>query len=319
MSNKVPVFWSVGAAYSFLFNNFFEIIRLIWLPVAIIGIGTGVLFYTVFAGSVPSGSTQLPFDETIELIDEYANIIAAFGVAAFLMIFVITMAPYRIYFDLPRGESIFYLRFGLPEFRYFIFTILFQILLGLVTVLFGLLTEFLVPIFGGPSGSSLEISAYVPIIPAQISEQQMSSAALVYTLLILLQVVALIYLSIRLSLAPAIIAAERKVGLIRSWRLTRGNFWRIFIGLILLVISILLVFIIVFLLAGLLIALPFGLLGSLSTELLSDLEAQDISIGIGSLFTFLLLFLVQLCLLAVPLGMTTGFIGRAYEGCVEEE
>jgi|GEM_PF-2855272 len=317
MSNKVPVFRSVGAAYSFLFNNFLEIIRMVWVPIAITWIGIAVLFFFVFAGLASSGGSQLPFDQAIEQFEEFGEIIGLLALASFLMVFVVSMAPYRIYFDLPRGESIFYLRFGLPELRYFVFTILFQILIGLVTALFGSLNAALIGMFADPVGEVAAVSAYALVIPVQSSEPQISSETLAFAFLIFLQVAAVIYLAIRLSLAPAIIAAERKVGLIRSWRLTRGNFWRLFFGAILMLFSILFVLLVVFLLLSLVIGLPLSLVGSLSTEMVSNLEMQQLPIGIGGLISGLFLFVLQLCFFTVPLGMSAGFLGRAYEGIVE--
>jgi hypothetical protein len=81
-------------------------------------------------------------------------------------------------------------------------------------------------------------------------------------------VIALLYPAVRLSLAPAMTFADRRISLFRSWAMTRGQFWGLFGAYVLAAILALLVSLLALLIVGA-VAAAAGLLSHGAIDLVS--------------------------------------------------
>jgi hypothetical protein len=135
---------------------------------------------------------------------------------------VMAAAVYRIIFrhdDVRFG----YLRFGIDEVR-----------------LMGLTLLFLLLVIGLLVGVTLGAALAMAIVSAISSTAAMFVGGVVE----LFSIGLVVYVLVRLSLAPVITFAERRITIFASWRVTRGHFWVLFLAYLLAVFCIFMIMIV---------------------------------------------------------------------------
>ena len=145
------------------------------------------------------------------------QLLEALIAAAPLLIFGLTVqcmmaaAVYRIIFrhdDVRFG----YLRLGMDELRLMALTLLFLLLvIGLLVV----------------------VTVAAGLVMAVVAAAGTSIAIFVGAVVELFAMGLVVYVLVRLSLAPVITFAERRIALFESWKYTHGQFWRLFLAYLL--------------------------------------------------------------------------------------
>ncbi len=200
--NKLPVGATIRFAYGFTFGEIGTVIGLLWIPTLIQAVASffvlraycPVLAQALETGGLPTGPAALlplPF--------------------FFLSLLVFAMngaALTRQILGLREGSALAYFSLGWTELKIFAGYIAIYVLAMLFLLFLGLATGVLAVVAARSGAASL-----------------LGSVSL---LLWLVGLFALVFAVIRLSflLIPAVLGGA-DIGLIRSWQLTEGNFWRI--------------------------------------------------------------------------------------------
>jgi hypothetical protein len=200
--NKIPVGDTIAHAYKFTLENLGAIIGLIWLPMVISTVGA-FFVQTYYSATLSTAAIE---SRPAEAGQAMLSMIA-WTLLSFLLGAVMYTSVTRQALGLRKGPAYISLSLGLQEFRVF----------GAEMALFGIAVAFglfylvgisaLAGIAGRPGAQLLGLAALLSALAGAF---------------------AIFYCIVRLSflLFPATIV-ENKIGLSRSWMLTRGNFWRI--------------------------------------------------------------------------------------------
>jgi hypothetical protein len=206
LAKKIPVGDTISEAYDFTFGHLGVIIGLIWLPVALVAVGT--FFANMFYGAALASALSEG-----RIAAQGQAEIAMFGwlLLAFLLDSIAIAAVVKQALGLRKGPAFIHFALGKAEFRTFGVLLGFVIIMVLFYFFYMLLLGVLVSLMKGhgPGASVLALAGAVTLLGG---------------------LAALCYIAVRLSflMFPATVA-EDKGGLARSWILTRGNFWRIFL------------------------------------------------------------------------------------------
>jgi len=206
--NKIPVARTVADTYRFTFGGLGRVIALIWLPIVIMTIGGYFVMQSYsagMAGSIESGDAAQQGPLLVRLL--------AFQLVDVVLLAVMAVAIAReILAPLKRPP---FLRFGLgpAEFRVvggMIGLYLLMVLFLVILIFSGLILGFVGNAVGG-GGTKQTVFAVAGVV-------------------FLIGFLAMIYFFVRLGfvMVPAA-ALEGGFGIERSWQLTKGNFWRIFL------------------------------------------------------------------------------------------
>jgi hypothetical protein len=204
--NKIPVGATIAQGYSFAFGQFFTLLKLMWLPLAIMLAVSYFLMPLLMAvmspGQSPAGGPWflLPPLYLIFLVLMFAQFVA--------------IAQYAL--ELKTEPGWFTIPLGKPVWRLigaFLLVLLVMMGAGLLAVLGGALLGGLAGVFGALTKANMNIViGFVTVI------------------VMLLVYGAFIYGGVRLTfLLTPVVVAESRIGLGRSWKLGAGNFWRMFI------------------------------------------------------------------------------------------
>ncbi len=204
--NKIPVGKTIAYAYRFTIGNLGAIIGLIWLPMVLITVGN--FFAETFYSS--SIMTAMAAGQAGTAGQAALSLLAWYAVSVLLSAVMYT-AVTRQALGLRKGPAYYHFALGPAEFRLF----------GAMMAMFGILLV---------SVLAFTIVAGVLLGAGQTGSGLSAITALLTLLLALGAVVAVFYVIARFGflLLPATVA-EEKVGLARSWMLTRGNVGRIFV------------------------------------------------------------------------------------------
>lgn len=208
--NKIPVWRTIGAAYAFLFGHLATIIGLIWLPLAILLGAEGFAMTRYLHGvldALASGNRFIIYAASVDLY--------LFRAGALFLNAMIAVPIMRQALGLRMRGAFMHLAVGVDEFRMFGAFVAFDlILLTILVFVFGvwlaatLGLQYAAMAFGGG------------ITPADVR---------IWALAILRWglIAGYVYLYVRLwfFLTP-IAVAERRIDLVHSWTLSRGNFVR---------------------------------------------------------------------------------------------
>jgi len=226
--NKIPVAQTVAESYRFVFGGLGKVIGLIWLPIVILTVGgyfTMVPYFSGMAGALDSGDMN---QQGALLLRELA-----FEIVMIVLVAMIAVAITREILNPVRRPSFLRFALGPAEFRVvgglialFFLMIVFIIILVIVGLVIGFAVSAVLPAAGAAAGSkgAAGIGAVVGAVGC----------------------LGLIYVMVRLGflLVPAV-AMEGGYGLERSWKLTKGNFWRIMAVVLLTLLPILIVTLII--------------------------------------------------------------------------
>jgi hypothetical protein len=218
MANKVPVGATLARAYGFAFGNILNNLGAIWLPVAIL-YGLLIVFGRPYNAAVVTMLSRDP--QAILRVMPYVLL-------GYLVLFVLLTAQIAALtkeaLGLRKGSAWLKIPFGASTWR----LILAYLALILVTIVLYVACLLAVLILGGVAGFVARQN------PGVVSPAVMGGIVLLLALAVFC---ALFYSILRLSfLMPSVAVAEGKRTLQRSWELTHGNFWRIFIILLVIVL-----------------------------------------------------------------------------------
>jgi len=214
MSN-IPVFSTIRRAYGFTFGNLATIMGLIWLPMALL---LGLQYYVAvrYLNGYLSAFAQGNLYELNSATGvRYLSIVIVLLLQAILVTPVMQQA-----LGLRSGGALVSFAVGPTALR------VFGAMAALALVLIAI--EYIGAI-------ALVFVFTVAAVAADTVISFHGTAATIVGICAVLAVLlifagAMIYLSLRLSfLVVAIAVAERKIDLIRAWKLTNWNFWRIFL------------------------------------------------------------------------------------------
>jgi hypothetical protein len=212
--NKIPVFRTIGRAYGFAFGNLATIVGLIWLPMLVLV----AMQYYVTVHYLNGYLSAFAEGNLYEL--NSATGLRYLSVAVALLLQAILVTPVmRRALGLRSGGAFVNFAIGPTALR------VFGAMAALSLILIAI--EYIAII-----GLVIAFAAIAVIANALgdlhgIRSGMIAGLTIVGLLSIFLG--AMIYIWLRLSLlVVAIAVAEKKIDLIRAWRLTGWNFWRIF-------------------------------------------------------------------------------------------
>lgn len=202
MTIKIPIGETVNAAYGFTFGSFTSIIKLIWLPMLLV-VGLDYLQAQIAVGQELSGLNFVRY--------------VAYLVGMLLLFSIMITAVTERALGLRENVPLVHIALGMPEFRVFGALLTYALLMAFLALL----------VSAGAFGANYAVSALAGGQAGQLAAATWQLAALGF----------FIYCSVRLSflLWPSVVA-EQRISLERSWVLTEGNFWRLFLVQIVLVL-----------------------------------------------------------------------------------
>ena len=208
MQKKIPFGAAIAHGYNFVLGQFINVSLLILAPLVIaifigaLGLGSALQFMSAMKAGDPAAWSH------------FGPLIPVYVIAALLHLTMFTMtSEYALGL---RQPSLFGFPFGKPVWRVIgaIFLAALAIIMGLV--LFGLAIFFLTMLLGIVGSMLVPAEAVAPI------------AAITSVLTVFFVYGAIIYAVFRLTflIVPLTLMLQR-IDLYESWRLTKGNFWRI--------------------------------------------------------------------------------------------
>lgn len=213
---KIPLEATLGGAYRFLFTRILSIIGTIWLPlVLLIAIGGGLVYWLVphawLAGHLPTlHAKDVEPAMAWALCRPFIVGIPIFGIAVLIAYAMMITGLMRLSLGQTTTPTFVYFSLGANVWRMILAFILCEVMIlvlgGVLAALVMLFKALAMPHIPHPAGS------------------------LLFAVLILAAVCAFLYAAVRLTFfIPAVVVAENRIGLGRSWELGGGNFWRIIV------------------------------------------------------------------------------------------
>lgn len=206
---KLPLEATIAGGYRFFFTRIVSIVGTLWFPyLLLLALAVGgawlVLPHAVFRGDFTDLDVSLMKSApvlTVRLALMLCGLVAAAMVAVGLM---------RLALGLKQTPTFVWFSLGLPVWRMVGAKLLATVILVLLFILLVLI------------GVGIGFAAYPHMQP--------SAGVTVIALASLLLFFVFVYSAVRLCFfLPAVVVAENRIGLGRSWQLGGGNFWRIFI------------------------------------------------------------------------------------------
>lgn len=233
MAAKIPVGATIARTYGFAFGNFFTNLGAVWIPFALLMASSYFLmphYISAFAhmphlpSTRPGAAPDIAAAQAVLRADMKVVGAAAPYLLTALAIGLVSAAAMfaaltREALGLRKGSVLLVFPFGAACWRllgaYLLLALVFiGLYLGLA--LTGVILGVIIAVLGGVIGGAVAAASAIAVVLA-----------------VLVAVAAFIFVSVRLSFfVPAIVVAERRISLGRSWELTRGNFWRI-VGIVL--------------------------------------------------------------------------------------
>lgn len=215
---KIPLEETIAGGYRFLLTNIVSVIGTLWLPyllLAVVGIGCGYLV-------LPQGLFHADlshFDPSV-LVRPQAHAARLLFLLANLMVVAMVMVNLmRHALGHKQTTTFVYFSLGAAVWRMAGATVVAVVLLTLTAVLL----------------AALGVAAGYAVF--QYLEPPGAIAAVVLISISLLLVLAYCFARL-LFFLPAVVIAEERIGLGRSWSLGRGNFWRMVIVWLLIAIPV---------------------------------------------------------------------------------
>jgi hypothetical protein len=214
---KIPVEKTISDTYGFLFKNILSIIGIVWFPYFVFGgIAGALLWYAL--GNVPFASLNFEPDHfNIAPLIVLIRLAPAIVFCLILAVLIATVGLTRKALGLMEGPTFIFFTLGAPVWRLFGAIILLELIAAGVAGAFALV-------------AIAWVKLGVPHVPQPVG-------ALVSVIGITAMVCWFIYMLVRLFFfVPAVVVAEEKIGLGRSWQLGGGNFWRIVLVLLMVIL-----------------------------------------------------------------------------------
>jgi hypothetical protein len=222
MGRSFPFLATLGQGLLFPALRLHHVVRVSWLPLALLLAGAWFMLSTV--DEFISGG----FDEAADAVKLGGLVLMPF--ALLLLLSMLVIAQYRVYFADERGWIPVYFRLTVQELAMFAAFLIAAIVVGCLGLLY----------LGGVGGTVYAMMQYgvIPwdaftallkgdegtdVVVNVITDPRVRTGVAVF-------VVVVLYVMLRFSLAGAVIAAEGRRGLSRSWIYTRRHaFWLILV------------------------------------------------------------------------------------------
>jgi hypothetical protein len=226
---KIPVETTIIGAYRFLFERIVTVVGTLWFPyllLAVFGVGLAYLIvpHDWLIGNPPIFDPEHfdpgSIDWSVFVRLEFG--VLAFGVMALLAAAMVVAGLMRSALGLKKTATYFYFSLGAPVWRMLIAYVLYIILFAVTAVVLTLAVG-LGAFLGLPAISGIP---YLGLLALQ-------AVAVIAAFLLF------IYAALRMAFfLPAVVVAEGKIGLCRAWKLGKGNFWRIFVTMLLILLPV---------------------------------------------------------------------------------
>ncbi len=215
---KIPLEETIAGGYRFLFTNIVSVIGTLWLPYLLLAAVAAACGYVVLPHGLLQGNLS-HFDMSVLMQPQAHAARALFFFTNLVVVAMVTVNLMRHALGQKQTITWAYFSLGAPVWRMAGAILTAVILLILLTVLLAVI------------GVAAGYAAFQRLEPAE------AIAATVLAGMILLFVLA--YCCARLLFfLPAVVVAEERIGLGRSWSLGRGNFWRMVIVWLLIAIPV---------------------------------------------------------------------------------
>lgn len=203
---KLPLEETISGGYRFLFTNIVSVIGTLWLPYLILAVVGVVCGYIVLPHGLAQGDFS-HFDISLLWQPEAHAMRGVFLLTSPIVGSMVTINLMRHALGLRQTTTFFYFSLGVPVWRMvsaYLFAMIVLVLLVMVLAV---------------AGTAAGYAAFQRMNPAA------AIAAVVLIASVLVGVVAYCFVRFFFFL-PAVVVAEERIGLGRSWSLGRGNFWR---------------------------------------------------------------------------------------------
>ena len=297
---KIPLEATIIDAYKFFFHNIISIIGTVWFPVVVFLAVLGALVASIVPHEWLVGHFVAPQNPEAFFLSRIGLILAAEAVVmpvGLLVSAMIRVGILRLAVAEKSGLTLFWFSLGAKVWRMIGAMIL--TVIGCIVVA-GIAVGAVVLAYCGLHA--------IPHLPNAVT-------VLVTVVLAIAAVVGIVYVLVRqFFFLPAVIVAENKIGLKRSWALGKGNVWRAIV-------------------IWLAVVIPVSMITSIITNatLMPVLMTQAVHFGpnpspadLMGLFTALAPFLaaiiaIELLSGLVILGTMFGAIGKAYKAVTADE
>jgi hypothetical protein len=222
--NKIPVGRTIGLSYGFVFGDFLPLLGVLWLPLLLSGVAGYFVLLPMYQhmpdlldaiARNPHGLETL--QPQMAATFRWSGLFNLFSLAILAMIAV---GVTREALGLRKGPRFVYFSFGMDE-----FLIIAGYLVIMALMIVGAIALFVVAGIVGVVGAAVFASGSHADTPSWIGP-----GVGLFGLLVVFVEFAFIYVFVRLSyLMIPVTVAEHEFGVFRSWHLTKGNFWRIFV------------------------------------------------------------------------------------------
>jgi pimeloyl-ACP methyl ester carboxylesterase len=203
--NKIPVGETISGAYGFAFAGFLSILGTVWLPYLVLAAFSAGVIYLV-APDLPGHVMRGEVDATT--MYSVWRVAGLIWLASLVVRAMVTVGLQERALGLKTGPTFFFFSLGARVWL----MLAAEFLAILAIILIALVT-------GGVVAAAVIIAA--KSIP--------KFSAAVDVVIGIIAVCWFIYACVRLVFfIPAVVVAEERIGLGRSWELGGGNFWRIF-------------------------------------------------------------------------------------------
>ena len=223
---KIPVGQTIEQAYSFAFGKYFRLLGIVWLPLVVLAAIAHFLFWphfleaADFIGQIVRNHGRP--DTGLVFWAGPFQWLRLFQIVALLVFIVIRVGVTKEALGLRSGPPFVYLSIGAAELRVVAcYLILFAIAIAAVIVV--VIGAIILGLVAGGAAAGLGAAKFD-------LHGMAGPGILLLVLLIVALYCAAIYVFVRLAflMIPATVA-ESRIGIGRSWELTKGNFWRIFV------------------------------------------------------------------------------------------
>jgi len=211
---KIPVGKTIADTYNFTFGHIGAVIGLIWLPLVVFTVGR--FFIDNYTNGLAASNDPTAVGRALLL---------GFGLTLVSLFFtaIIGVSLTRQAMAPRSGSIIAHFALGPAEFSYFasllaIFLVMFSLYIGLV---------FADLLIGSVGDAIVQASGQGTTVAGKLA------AGAILILVVLLDLAAFTYVGVRLAaLVAPVTVAEGKMDLVRAWQLTKGNFWRLLLVLV---------------------------------------------------------------------------------------
>jgi len=212
---KIPVGRTIARAYGFAFRDFFRILGVMWLPMAVIWLPGLLMRQRMMSMQLQAASGNL------SAFREMWPILIPLYLVIFVLLFVQIVGIAKLALGIRRGPAWFYFSLGKPVWR----------LIGsLLLLMIAMLVGWLAVLLGG-----VLIGFVLGLLTKAVNNILITGIVGVTTVVAMIALwCGYIYAVVRLTffLIPVIAAEEEGFALARSWTLGLRNFWRAFVVLL---------------------------------------------------------------------------------------